>query len=646
MDVIRPVLAETTDTPDIHHKEDVPDFVTRESVQPLSAPPQLELQEDEYVKSSMGWITIGFGVLYLIGAGLYFGLPLINQAPELLSIAGLILILALPLILLFLLWCSMRHLRKLNLQNAQFSKAANILVSPEHEAYNRSKSLTSAIQQEVSKLNSSLDNTSKALKDVQIAVNRETQSIDAAGLQLTNRSEDVGRNLTLQRQALDSISGTFDTRMETLSGHISSTSQALDAVCVEAETKLLRAGETMKSASNALDQTVSEGTQRLSDRISEIGEVSRKLDETSEALSEDLEESTKLLSQTDKNLASNTETLNTLNANTESQISTLHKILSDGNEMLAKLQDATDSRSEQVQHYYENLTSQLKQSEDDTLAAQGKTARMVESNLAQMRRDFSRMETDLQTLQARLRRIREESSEAIARSNEVEVKQARLNLRPLETDFPPVEPPRRVSGSKPASHPLNLGVDLEIETLDTEDPAPVIEPDLIRRPGGQSINRKGKGFGRRTDSDDKGGWKWRDMLGTLDKQGVDQGTAASSIVPNMSSQNIDGVGILTKLKLSPSTIVDEGTVVDATQAQINNGELALIASVRAKLPEAVEHLKAKMAETPSLANDLARFSQNFSNIIGSTPPTAPALRASLGSPEGRAYLLAIAALKG
>jgi len=32
-------------------------------------------------------------------------------------------------------------------------------------------------------------------------------------------------------------------------------------------------------------------------------------------------------------------------------------------------------------------------------------------------------------------------------------------------------------------------------------------------------------------------------------------------------------------------------------------------------------------------------------MIGNTPPTAPALRAALGSPEGRAYLLCAAAFK-
>jgi len=107
---------------------------------------------------------------------------------------------------------------------------------------------------------------------------------------------------------------------------------------------------------------------------------------------------------------------------------------------------------------------------------------------------------------------------------------------------------------------------------------------------------------------------------------------------------IDGVSILTMLQLSPSAIVDEGTVIDATQARIHSGEAGLVRLVGEKLPEAISHLRDKMSGNPQLAGNLKRYCDDFSNILGNTPPTAPALRTALGSPDGRAYLLAVTAL--
>jgi len=553
----------------------------------------------------------------------------------------------------------MRHLNKANRYNARFTKAADILVSPETEALTRTKTLSAGIQTEITKVNQSLASTMEALKDVQISVTRETQSLDAAGLQLTNRSDDVGRNLTLQRQALESISGTFDTRMGTLSTQISETSDTLEAICTTAEEKLLKAGEAMQLASGKMDQTIAESSNRISEKITEIGEVSRKLDETSTALTSDLQNSAQTLTDTDQGLMDRSLALQELNTNTQTKIIDLQNTIDQGNQMLANIKEAAASRDSFIQSYYQDLSAGLKQSENETLAAQGKTARMVESNLAQMRRDFSNMEADLRTLQTRLEDLKTETSPASIASN---LQQTRLKLEPLDSDFPPVEPPRHTPSLRPSAkldQPMNLGADMEIKSPDADIVG--FEPNVVTRPGNatpisNSTGTKSTGFGRRAEKQDKSGWRWRDMLGTLDRPDSNLNPAAAVIGAAGSSaaavsglgkaDKIDAVEILTMLQLSPSAIVDEGTVIDATQARINNGETGLVAIVANKLPEAIAHLKDKMSDNPQLSGNLRRFSDEFSQVIGNTPPTAPALRAALGSPDGRAYLLAVTALKG
>ena len=86
-------------------------------------------------------------------------------------------------------------------------------------------------------------------------------------------------------------------------------------------------------------------------------------------------------------------------------------------------------------------------------------------------------------------------------------------------------------------------------------------------------------------------------------------------------------------------------MVDATQARVNKGEPGLTSAVTEKIPEAVTHLRDSLSRDPNLKADLLSFTSSFSNMLSNTPPTAPALRAALGSPEGRAYLLCAAALK-
>jgi len=576
--IIRPLTDEKLGViNDKKTQEPVPEFVTRNAVQPLASPPST-LDDDIEVLKTGGWLIFGLGLIYLIGAGLYFGLPLVTDGADLMKVSGLILLLALPLFLLFLLWRSLRHLSWVSFQNARLSKAADLLVSPDTEALTRTENLAVGIRAQISEVNKDLSNTAHLLNEVQLSVTRESQALNAAGVTLTKRSDEVGQNLTLQRQALDSMTNTFDTRMSTLSTQISDTSQTLDGVCTSAETKLLNASEALQKASETVDSTVTSGSSRIDVAITTLGEMSRKLDDTANALSEDLAASSQTLQSADANYGQNKDDLQRLNA-----------------------KSASGSRTKDLQSYYYNLTAQLKQSEDETLALQGQTSRMMESNLAQMRQEFSRMETDLKDLQTKLSDLRDSSRDLSSQ----ETYASRLNLKPLDSDFPPVEPPRfaeqpprlfaKAERVAPIEEPLNLGLDLEIESKD--EPLTNFEPDVIRRPFETGEKKKSKGFGRRTDKEEKSGWRWRDMLGTLERPDTD--LPQNNVQTNSPTREINAVALLSNLKLSPAAIVDEGTVIDATQANTMNNDMGL-------------------------KTDLRDFTANFSKMIGNTPPTAPA----------------------
>jgi len=653
--LIRPLADEPAGHGKPQTPEKVPEFVTRDMIKPLATPPAAHA-EDIKTSGAGGWVIIGFGVLYAIGAGLYFGLPLLQQPMGVLPLVGLGVLVALPLFLLFLLWRSLRHLRIVSQQNARFSKAAEILVSPDREALARTETLAEGIRGQIAKVNSDVSQTVQVLKSVQTAVSQESEALDTAGQALSKRSDDVGQNLTLQRQALESLSSNIDARMSALATQITDKGQALDEICTAAEIKILGAGDTLKNATAEVDESATSSAVHIGEQIFALEETSRKLAETAENFTAEMGNSTETLLETDKYFAEYSDKFQSLNAETQSQfaefqglnvetqsrITELQATIGQGYQMLDNLKANSETRAADVASYYDNLSNQLKRSEDDTLVAQGETARMVEANLAQMRREFSRMETDLQSLQLKLNRLRDNSDDL----EHLEPASPRLKLKPLESDFPPVEPPRtavRAERVEIADSPLNLGMEMEIESAD--DPLINFEPDVVRRPGDTGAKPKSKGFGQRSDKNEKSGWRWRDMLGTLERPdgGVGQTAPASSL--DAPSRKVDGVALLTALKLSPSAIVDEGTVVDATQARINSGEPGLTSVVKEKLPEAVAHLKENLATDTVLKADLQAFTVEFSQMIGNTPPTAPALRAAFGSPEGRAYLLCAAAFR-
>ncbi len=654
-DVLRPVgVKPETAKP---AKEEVPTFVTREAKAPivLGAGPELEEVRSGWIM----WTGLAFTLLWLTGAGLMFASRITGSDAGLLEMAGFIVLLALPAILITLLWVALRKMVNLTNRNAHLAKAAQALVNPETEALGRTQTLASGIRAEISKVNGQLADTVTALQGVQTAITRESQALDAAGLQLTSRSEDVGRNLTLQRQALESISGTFDAKMETLSAQIEETGKGLESSSETARERLEAVTASMTDATTGLSTASQSTNEILKARVAELGEISRKIDGVSEALKADLTTSAKELSLMKTGLSDRVEALDTANAQTQEKLSGLKETLAAGQDMLRDLEAAASTRSTDVRKLYDTLSDQLKKSEDDTLTSQGRTARMVEGNLAQMRREFGRMETDLQTLQTKLNNLRETSEELPLSPPPG----SRLSLRPLETDFPPVEPPRKTSTLRPAftfdapkedvtpdDRPLNLGADMQLETPDTE--ITNFDPDVLRRPG--DVQPPKSGFGRSKNKEKSSGWHWRDMLGGLERPDAEPETVSpetkkeiNPLSPTAAAPK-DSINILERLdaiQLSPAAIVDDGTIIDATQARINRGEAGLADAVAARLSDPILHLQTKMNEDAGLSSDVAQFTSDFAERVGATPPTAPALRTVFGSPNGRAYLLCAGALK-
>ncbi len=547
------------------------------------------------------------------------------------QIAGLATLLLLPLLLLIPFAMAARRLSDISHQNAQMAAAAQALVTPDQSALDASQSLASAIRKEIASVNTQLADTVEVLSGVQTAITRENQSLDAAGAQLMSRSEDVGRNLTLQRQALESLTGTFDDRMTALSTAIETQREALQTSATAAEAALSPAMETFSLTNESLKTTAGQTGEVVDGAAKQLGTAMEQLTELEAKLS------TQIAQLDDGNIQAQT------------RLDALQTTVEKGHTLLAELKAATETRKSDLDTLYGELSSQVDAASTTALTAQGETARMVEGNLAQMRREFARMETDMQLLQTRLSTMGAKTDD-MALDLEEKAAASRLQLRPLETDFPPVEPPPRHASDrerKMEASMLDLTPDVETAT----EPASTLDlsnQDVLSRPGGEG------GFGRARKSEKpKDGWRWRDMLGGLDRPDdtaaeplrAPEIPAAPLTLPKApQAKDVDIVEALSAISLSPAAIIDDGTILDATQGRIDKGVAGLVSAVTKRIPDPVGHLRSCMTEDPVLRANVKSFADQFDDRIGRTSPTAPALRATFGSPSGRAYLLCAAAL--
>jgi len=208
-------------------------------------------------------------------------------------------------------------------------------------------------------------------------------------------------------------------------------------------------------------------------------------------------------------------------------------------------------------------------------------------------------------------------------------------LRPLDSDFPPVEPartPKRRQTDIIDDAPLNLGADMELPNANDE--ILNFDSDILRRPGTDLEPPKAE------KDADKGHWKWRDMLGGLQRPDDTAEPTETAQATNLGSHM---VAELCTLKLAPSAVVDEGTIAAAAKAQAELGAVALVTTVAERLSEPVLHLQKQIDTDASLRREAIAFVEDYDQSLTGLSQTA--LRAHLGTASGRAYLLCCAALR-
>jgi len=316
--------------------------------------------------------------------------------------------------------------------------------------------------------------------------------------------------------------------------------------------------------------------------------------------------------------------------------------------------------------------------------------RRVQDSLAQTRKEIARIENDMVALQTRLNTPQPAESLPLDEPTQPKPKKRpRIKLQPLEEDFPPVEPPRFAAETVEATPPqlrptpeteavfepkpiapqaiprpddnaLELldELTLEVEPLDlTNDIVPVdpdsdiktFAPETIDsnyedrlRPAAPPTDEDVVSFGKRKNKG-KSGWRWRDMLGGLDRLDDFQPTAQR---PQREISDQRMMASLANLGLTPAAVVDDGCIIEAANTRKAKGGIAMSQAVARRLGDPIRHLNRAMEENPALKTDARAYVAQFKARMGAIESDREAIRTRLESDAGRAFLLCDAALNG
>jgi len=627
----------------------------------------------------MMWTGIALSLIWVATSiAVYFGLFGKASAPlSPIALSAIILAITLPAILITLLWGTWKRLAHMSHEAGRVAHAAHLLTRADETALINTRNLAVGIQSELSIVDQQLGKMLDRFETLKNDITTHSQDINTVGLTLTERSEDVGRNLTLQRQALESITNTFDTRMEALGTTIETQSVKLSEVTdiaarnmETAEQKITQASETLSKVGDGIHETSQTARDTLEKSVGTLTSHHEKLGELHTQITNLIGALTTQQDAIKSELLTQSETLQDMSKMAKGSTEALQQNLNLGGDLLTALSSTTQGTQEAVQQRFTEMETMIGETQSRADALAEAANERVLNTLSVTRKELSKLETDMQVLQSQLSNAREDAAqldlETINAQRTEPTGFGRLRLTPLETDFPPVEPPRHQpqhpqqsmqaplnlddtmsSDALDFDGPINLGADLEIANpddeitqFDTDRIDTALAADDVVRPAVPL--QKGFGGGRNNKNKPKTSWHWRDMLGGLDRPDSEASTATESALE--APLGADMIARLTQAQLSPAAIVDEGTVIEAAKARLNKGPAAMLAAVDSRLNSPVEHLRMQFSHDEELKNAAKTFVTQYGQTLAQGSAHNKSLRETFGASEGRAYLLCAAAL--
>ncbi len=669
---------------------------------------------DDSPAPSTGWMKwVGIAaILIWLGASFAFvygsfdlGRKWTDLTP--MQIAGLVLAVLLPAILLGLLFYALRQLSVLSAQAHKLGSAAHALTQPDDSVIAKTAIMSKAVKAEIDSVDARIDQALARMSTLESVIKEQTDGLNHATTATAQSTDAIASRLSTQRLALETIAGTFDDRMTMLtstlnehSGKLEASTQLAEHKIQEARISIDGAAEKINAASDVVKGNTIEAASTLTkshDEIESLAEMIRarsaELDEVYRKHAKDLTTMIGLLRDEQQDMSISLEErltkMRDMSLSAKVSAESLTEASQAGKQTVQALAEATRLTDTAVKQRFAEMENMVKFSGEKAESISDRATRRVQDSLAQTRKEIARIENDMAALQTRLNTPQPAESLPLGEPEQPRPKKrARIRLQPLEEDFPPVEPPRISAGPidpspmtlratpkteavfkpapahqhailRPDEDALELldELTLEVEPLDlTADIAP-IDPDTELKaftPETLTSQYEDKLRPAAPPSDDEivgfGKKKSKEKSGWhwRDMLGgldrPDDVQVTAEPLREISDQRM--MASLANLGLTPAAIVDDGCIIEAANTRKVKGAIAMSRAVALRMGDPVRHLHRAMEENPALKTDARAYVAQFKSRIASIENDREAIRTQLESDAGRAFLLCDAALNG
>lgn len=641
------------------------------------APPSSKWMTWVGIISVILWLGASFSYLY----GFFdLGKKWTDMTP--MQITGLIMAILLPAILLGLLFYALRQLSKLTHQSHSLARAAFGLTQPDESVIAKTSIMSQAIKTEVDSIDARIDQALARMSSLEGVLKEQTQNMSDATQATSQTTDEIASRLSTQRLALESIAGTFDHRMEALSTNLADHSNKLDASTHLAEQKIQEARISVESAAERINAaseivrgntveattTLTKSHEEIESLANMIRERSAELDEVYRKHAQDLTGMIAELRDEQQNMSISLEERLTKMRDMALSAKVSAESLTDASEAgrttVEALAEATRLTDTAVKQRFSDMEDMVRFSGEKADSISDQAARRVQDSLAHTRKEIARIENDMMALQTRLSAPKPAEALPLEEPKQPKPKkQGRIRLKPLEDDFPPIEAPRfedeptvlrptPIEDAEPVVLEDNLIVEedfsIKHEATDLTQTDPDIEikefpTETIQRtvPVSDDIITSSK------KKKEKSSWRWRDMLGGLERPDATNAMDALTSRPKqreISDQRM--IASLTDLGLSPAAIIDDGCIIEAANTRKIKGSLAMSQAVAKRMGDPVRHLHRAMEENPALKTDARAYVAQFQARMETIENDREAIRTRLESDAGRTYMLCDAALNG
>ena len=651
----------------------MPDFVTRSTKQyPRFDQPSFDSPKIFLIGSILAilWAISVITLLYLNRGNFFTTLDPFTW----LSIALLVII---PAICFIFGGVALKQIHQLSTHSMRLADAADAMSSPDETVIARSTIMAKSIQAQIEDVNLKMSSAVNRMEMLDDMVKSQGSALARSTLAAEGTTTHIDETLTKQSTALEGIATIFEDRMRTLSTMLDAHSENLSNSTQQAEQKIhearisieaaaekvgttsetvrsnaVQAADTLASShtemamiGNAVKQRAEEMDGIYKNHLTELSTLINQLQDEQEQMSVILED--RLAKMRDMALSAS------VGAEKLSDAS------SKGRETVEALANAARITDTAVRARFAEMEDMVKYSTARAESISDTAARQVQNSLSQTRKDISRIEADMMDLMDKLNVAASKSvssNQPLSFSNtektSVEQKELsnRLKFRPLESE------------DETSDHDIDYHVDVsskvDAETLgrlDTLPPPPVeidrddnvlqtlsFEPiekdDLLQLK--DTIANEDPDMVRTTpiyETEDKGKpwWKWGGLFGEPEPN-----KNINKSIP--SHHRVNKAKVLAELaviNLSPSAIVNDGCIIDATQYFKDNRQAELHLLIRERLGEPVRHLESAMQNDSNLSSLIQKFNFEMAQSFKSYGDDMTLIKNELETDLGRAFLL-------